>query len=215
MIDLERSKERDRAVEAALPFVAREGWGERALRAGLVDAGFAADDLPFLFPRGATEAVEVWSDLVDRRMVEQVRALPLATMRVRDKVAAAVIARLEEANPNKEAARRALALLALPSNAAAALRVTARTVDSVWRAIGDRSTDFNWYTKRATLAGVYSATLLFWLADDSPNMERTRAFLDRRIESLMLIPHMQKRIDAIRSRIPDPFRLLGRLRHPA
>lgn len=209
---LERSEERDRAIEAALPHVAVDGWTERALHAGLVDAGFAPDDLAFLFPRGPIEAIEVWGDLVDRRMVERVREMPLGTMRVRDKVAAAVMARLAEVEPHKEAARRALAVLALPVNAAAAARITARTVDSVWRAIGDRSSDFNWYTKRATLAAVHGATLLFWLGDDSPGAERTRAFLDRRIDSLMLIPRLQKRIEHVVSRLPDPFRLLGRLR---
>lgn len=215
MSEIERSEERDRAIEAVLPHVAADGWTERALRAGLADAGFAPDDLSFLFPRGPIEAIEVWADLVDRRMVERVRVMPLDTMRVRDKVAAAVMARLAEVEPHKEAARRALALLALPVHAGAAARITARTVDSVWRAIGDRSADFNWYTKRATLAAVYGATLLFWLGDDSPAAERTRAFLDRRIEALMLIPRLQKRIDAVVSRLPDPFRLLGRLRRAA
>ncbi|WP_114374976.1 COQ9 family protein [Elioraea thermophila] len=215
MSEIERSEERDRAIEAALPHVAVDGWTQRALRAGLAEAGFAPEDVSFLFPRGPIEAIEVWSDLVDRRMVERVRQMPLETLRVRDKVAAAVMARLGEVEPHKEAARRALALLALPVHAAAAARITARTVDSVWRAIGDRSADFNWYTKRATLAAVYGATLLFWLGDDSPGAERTRAFLDRRIESLMLIPRLQKRIDAVVSRLPDPFRLLGRLRRAA
>lgn len=215
MSEIERSEERDRAIEAALSHVAVDGWTDRALRAGLAEAGFAPEDVSFLFPRGPIEAIEVWSDLVDRRMVERVRQMPLETMRVRDKVAAAVMVRLGEVEPHKEAARRALALLALPVHAAAAARITARTVDSVWRAIGDRSADFNWYTKRATLAAVYGATLLFWLGDDSPGAERTRAFLDRRIESLMLIPRLQKRIDAVVSRLPDPFRLLGRLRRAA
>ncbi len=212
MGQLERSEERDRAVEAALPHVAVDGWTERALRAGLARSGFAPDDLTLLFPRGPIEAIEVWSDLVDRRMVERVREMPLGSMRVRDKVAAAVMARLAEISPHKEAARRALAVLALPVNAAATTRITARTVDSVWRAIGDRSSDFNWYTKRATLAAVYGATLLFWLGDNSPGAERTRAFLDRRINSLMLIPRLQKQLAGVVSRLPDPFRLLGRLR---
>ncbi|MCS6853464.1 MAG: COQ9 family protein, partial [Elioraea sp.] len=154
MRELERSAERDRAIEAALGIVAAEGWTERALRTGLTKAGLAEDDLARVFPGGTLEAIEVWADLVDRRMTERVRALPLETMRVRDKVAAAVMARLAEVAPHKEAVRRAVALLALPANAPVAARVTARTVDAVWRAIGDRAEDLSWYTKRATLAAV-------------------------------------------------------------
>ncbi|MDW8444237.1 MAG: COQ9 family protein [Acetobacteraceae bacterium] len=215
MRELERSAERDRAIEAALGIVAAEGWTERALRTGLTKAGLAEDDLARVFPGGTLEAIEVWADLVDRRMTERVRALPLETMRVRDKVAAAVMARLAEVAPHKEAVRRAVALLALPANAPVAARVTARTVDAVWRAIGDRAEDLSWYTKRATLAAVYGATLVFWLGDDSPGGERTRAFLDRRIESLMVIPRLRKRILSVVSCLPDPFRLLGRPRQPA
>ncbi|MFQ3623356.1 MAG: COQ9 family protein [Acetobacteraceae bacterium] len=212
---IERSEERDRAVEAALPHVALDGWTASALRAGLSDAGFDQADLPLLFPDGPVEAVEVWGDLADRRMLESLATLDLASMRVRDRVATAVMIRLEQAAAHREAVRRALALLALPQNAAAAARATARTVDAVWRGIGDRSADFSWYTKRATLAAIYGATLLFWLNDESEGAERTRRFLDRRIETLMLIPKLQKRLAGIASRLPDPFRLLGRLRGAA
>ena len=93
--------------------------------------------------------------------------------------AAAAFAR-EEAT-----ARRALALLALPLNAPLGLKLLYRTVDAMWYAAGDTSADFNFYTKRATLAGVYSSTLLFWLNDRSPGDEATWAFLGRRIDNVM------------------------------
>ena len=97
----------------------------------------------------------------------------------------AVIAlRLEQNRPYKEAIRRALAVLALPQNARAAATCTARTVDAIWHAAGDRSADFSWYTKRAILAVIYSATLLYWLRDTSEDDAATLAFLDRRLAGL-------------------------------
>ncbi|TQF83090.1 COQ9 family protein [Elioraea sp. Yellowstone] len=209
---IERSEERDRAVEAALPHVPLDGWTRKALRAGLADAGFDPADLPLLFPGGPVEAIEVWCDLADRRMAEAVGGLDLAAMRVRDRVAAAIRIRLEQNAGAREAAARATALLALPHNAPAAARITARTVDAIWRAIGDRSADFSWYTKRASLAAIYGATMLYWLRDDSEGAEETLRFLDRRIEALMLIPKAQRRLGEIAARLPDPFGLLARLR---
>jgi ubiquinone biosynthesis protein COQ9 len=90
--------------------------------------------------------------------------------------------------------RRALALLSLPFNAGLALKLLYKTVDAMWYAAGDTSTDFNFYTKRATLAGVYSSTLLYWLADRSPGSEATWDFLDRRIDDVMKIEKLKSRV---------------------
>lgn len=209
---IERSTERDRAVAATLPHVALDGWTTKALRAGLADAGLDPADLTLVFPRGPIEAIEVWCDLADRRMAEALGVLDLASMRVRDRVTAAIRLRLEQNAGYREAAARATALLALPHNASAAARITARTVDTIWRAIGDSSADFSWYTKRASLAAIYGATVLYWLRDDSEGAEATLRFLDRRIEAIMLIPKVQRRLGELAARLPDPFGLLGRLR---
>jgi ubiquinone biosynthesis protein COQ9 len=212
MADIERSAERDAAVLATLPHVPLDGWSRRSLRAGLADAGLDPRDLDLIFPAGPVEAIEVWCDLADRRMEEALAADDLAGMKIRARVARAVMARLGAVSGHKDAVGRALALLALPQNAPVGARTAFRTVDTIWRAIGDRSADFSWYTKRASLGAVYGATLLYWLNDDSEDDSRTAEFLDRRIEALMLIPKVQGRLKAITNRLPDPAALLRRLR---
>ena len=157
----------DRILLATLPNVAFDGWTLRSLEAGAVDAGFARADGQRAFPGGALEAIEHFADLGDRRMAEAVASMDLESMRIRDRIAAAVRARIEAAVPYREAARRATSYLAMPQNAGVALKATYRTVDAIWYAIGDRSTDFSFYTKRALLAAVYGSTLLCWLSDDS------------------------------------------------
>jgi ubiquinone biosynthesis protein COQ9 len=212
MAEIERSDERDAAVLAALPHVPLDGWSRRTLRAGLADAGMDPRDLDLVFPRGPVEAIEVWCDLADRRMAEELAREDLAAMKIRARVARAVMGRLASVRGHKEAVGRALALLSLPQNAPAGARTAFRTVDAVWRAIGDRSADFSWYTKRASLGAVYGATLLYWLNDDSDDDARTAAFLDRRIEALMIIPKAQARLRSAAERLPDPLGLLRRLR---
>lgn len=212
MPDIERSAERDAAVLATLPHVPLDGWSRRSLRAGLADSGQDPRDLDLVFPGGPVEAIEVWCDLADRRMEEALAAEDLAGMKIRARVARAVMARLGAVSGHKDAVGRALALLALPQNAPAGARTAFRTVDTIWRAIGDRSSDFSWYTKRASLGAVYGATLLYWLNDDSEDDSRTAEFLDRRIEALMLIPKVQGRLKGLAARLPDPAQLLRRLR---
>jgi ubiquinone biosynthesis protein COQ9 len=178
----ERLPDRDAAIEAMLPNVPFDGWTIRALRSGLAAAGLPADDASILFPGGAADMIAVFCDLADRRMAEAAAAL--TETRLSSRVQAIIVRRLTMNRPHKEAIRRAVAVLALPGNARTAASITARTVDAIWHAAGDRSADFSWYTKRAILTAVYSATLLFWLRDRSDDDTDTRAFLARHMRGI-------------------------------
>jgi ubiquinone biosynthesis protein COQ9 len=184
---IERSDERDRALRAALPHVAALGWTKAALAAGLRDLGLDPVEQEWLFPRGPIEAVEAWCDLADREMEEAARAEDLLALRIPDRIRRVIELRLALNEPHKEAVRRALALQSLPWNVPSAMRTVARTMDAMWAAAGDTSADLSWYTRRATLVGVYGATLAFWLQDDEPGFPATRAFLGRRLADLARI----------------------------
>jgi ubiquinone biosynthesis protein COQ9 len=141
--------------------------------------------------------------------------LGLPAMKVRERIRTAVLTRLDQAEPHREAVRRAAAILAQPQNAARAARTLWRTVDAIWRACGDTSTDYNFYTKRAILAGVYSVTLLVWLSDESEGRATTHAFLDRRIAGIMSFEKTKARVLGLGEGWPSLVRFLGRLRYPA
>jgi ubiquinone biosynthesis protein COQ9 len=201
----ERMPERDAAILGMLPHVPFDGWSKRALRAGVHDAGMPADEADLLFPLGTVDMIETFCDLADRRMEQAAASLPETKLSAR--VRAVISLRLEQNRPYKEAIRRGLAVLALPQNAPAAAACTARTVDAIWHAAGDRSADFSWYTKRAILAAVYSATLLYWLRDASEDGEATLAFLDRRMAAVGRIGRLRSQADALLARVPGPWHL--------
>jgi len=196
---------REALLVATLPHVAFEGWTHGALRAGAAAAGLEAGDVQRAFPGGPIEAIDAFNRLADRKMVEALQAIDLDAIRTRDRIAAALRARLEWATPHKEAVRRALTLLALPFNAPRALGMLHRTVDAAWHAAGDRSTDYNWYTKRGLLAGVYSATVLYWLGDKSEGHADTWTFLDRRIDNVMRIGGAIGRATKALGELRNPF----------
>jgi len=200
----ERSAERDAALSAALDLVATHGWSIASLRAASPDLA----DLDMLFPAGALDLIETYCDLADRQMEADAEAADFTGMGLTKRVRAVVALRLERQRPHREAIRRAVAVLALPGNAGLAARITARTVDSIWHAAGDSSADFSWYTKRAILAAIYSATLLFWLRDFSEDDCATLAFLDRRLQGVGRIGKLRGRMDAALQR-------LGARLHPA
>jgi ubiquinone biosynthesis protein COQ9 len=201
----ERMPERDAAIEAMLPHIPFDGWTKRALKAGIRDAGMPADEADLLFPLGAVDMIETFSDLADRRMEEG--AADLLEARLPARVRAVIALRLQQNRPHKEAIRRALAVLALPRNAKAAAATTARTVDAILHTAGDRSADFSWYTKRAILAGIYGTTLLYWLRDPSEDDAATLEFLDRRLTGLGRVRRIRGRFDSFLDRLPRPGKL--------
>ena len=196
----ERSPERDSAIVAMLKHVPQRGWTMDALRQGLRDTGADPADAELLFPGRVADLIESYIDLADRRMAEEAERRGLGALRTGARVRALVALRLELARPHKEAVRRATAILALPRNARLAARCTARTADAIWHAAGDRAADFNWYTKRALLAGVYGATLLYWLRDASVGDTGTLAFLDRRLADTARIGAWRKRAEGVLAR---------------
>jgi len=167
----------DAIIDRLLPLIPRLGWTPRALAEAAGDAALAES----AFPRGVRDAIAAWSALADRRMAEAAVAEGLEGLKVPARIRRVVAIRLEQAQPHKAALRDALGLLALPWNALLSARLAAATVSAMWYAAGDKSADFSWYTRRATLGAIYGATLAFWLRDPSPDLAKTLEFLDRRL----------------------------------
>jgi ubiquinone biosynthesis protein COQ9 len=196
----ERSAERDAAIDALLPHVPSRAWTRAGLVAALREQGRPPEDARLLFPGGTSDLIETFLDLADRRMEAAAAERNIGALRVPERVRTVIALRLEQQRPHWEAVRRAVAWLMIPGNAALAWRCTARTVDAIWYAAQDRSADFSWYTKRATLTPIYVATLLYWLRDGSGDDAGTLAFLDRRLAGVARIGRLRRRTESVLSR---------------
>ena len=179
-------------LRASMPHVPFDGWCEAALLTGAGDCGHDAEAVRTAFPRGATDAIALHSRLADQSMVDAFLELRERPEKVHLTIRQLVLLRLEIAQPDKDAIRRAVSVLAMPVNAKLSAKLLYETVDSMWRAAGQRDTNFSFYSKRGTLAAVYSATMLAWLADNSINLDKTIGFLDRRLADVAQIPKMTK-----------------------
>lgn len=205
----------DRLLDAALMHVVFDGWSDAALRAAAQDAGVSVDLARVLYPRGGVDMALAYHRRGDEQMRAGLAARDLGALRYRERVALAVRLRLEGAD--REAVRRAAALLSLPHLAPDAARALWATADAIWEALGDTSQDGNWYSKRAILSGVYSATVLYWLGDESDGAQDTWEFLDRRIDGVMRFEQTKAQINAsplLRNTLGLPFRVLESLRKP-
>ncbi|MDP9127639.1 MAG: COQ9 family protein [Pseudomonadota bacterium] len=173
-------------LEGVLAQVPFDGWTDIALTTGARQAGLTQGELDLLLPGGLGDLVALFGAMIDTKMQARIaKTRGFDGLRVREKIAFAVRARLEIMLPYREAVRRLCTWYALPWNWSLGAERLAQTVDVIWRAAGDTATDFNFYTKRALLAGVLKTTVLFWLADESPGCAASWDFLDRRIGEVL------------------------------
>jgi ubiquinone biosynthesis protein COQ9 len=180
---------KDKLILAVLPEVPFSGWTQAALAKAAAEAGMDPTMGERAFPGGPVDAVLHFIDLADRRLAEEAPSA-LEGLRLTARIRWLVRHRLESWSKHREAIRRASVILSLPSNSLRAAKATWATADLMWHLAGDQSVDFSYYTKRASLSAVYSATLLYWMSDESEGYAETWAFLDRRLADVAQIPKM-------------------------
>lgn len=191
-----------------------DGWSDAALVEAARTVGADVDVARLAFKDGAMGKVAAWIETIDAAMAVALPPEVLAEMKIRERIRSLVQFRLDAVLGREEALRRALAILAMPQNAATALKIGWRSADVMWRLAGDTATDWNHYSKRAILASLYAATLAVFVNDESEGRAETRAFLDRRIEGVMRFESFKRQWLQPKGERFSPVRFLGRLRYP-
>ncbi|MDB5676086.1 MAG: RpsU-divergently transcribed [Sphingomonas bacterium] len=192
-----------------------DGWSDAALSLAAQAEGLDVDVARLAFPGGAIDMIDAWLAGVDTAMLAALPPEKLAAMKIREKITALVEARLALLAPQRESLRRALAMLAMPTNLVRAAKLGWRAADLMWHAAGDTATDYNHYSKRTILAGVYGATVTVLLDDESEGHAATSAFLARRIEGIMRFEKTKAQLIGRTSHRPSLSRFISRLRYPA
>ena len=192
-----------------------DGWSDAALVSAATIDGVDADVARLACPGGAMDMIAAWIGSVDLAMAAALPPETLGTMKIRERIRALVQARLGAIAGREEALRRAMAIMAMPQNVVRAGKLGWASADAMWRLAGDTATDYNHYTKRTLLAGIYAATLAVFVDDESEGKADTGAFLDRRIENVMQFEKAKAQLLKPSDERFSVARFLGRLRYPA
>ncbi|MCX8500682.1 MAG: COQ9 family protein [Alphaproteobacteria bacterium] len=195
-----RDEARRRLLAAILLEVPFTGWTPVSLRAAAARLGEAPSLVERLFPAAIPEVLEFWSHLTDAAMTQWLAGEECRGMRTQERAEAAILRRLDELALNREAARLAMQQLSFPhlnGGSGLGLKLVTRTVDELWHGLGDCSTDFNWYSKRLLMAGVYLPAIVYWLSPAAPQREEIAALIQRQMERITDLSRLGK---ALRSR---------------
>ncbi|MBP01583.1 MAG: COQ9 family protein [Rhodospirillaceae bacterium] len=195
----------DRVVLAALQNIPFDGLNMNSVCIGAKAIGCSVDQINILFPNGIRSFISHWSTLADRMLGKEVNCEELMTLRVRDRIALLVQLRLSRWYSNRDAIKSIVGLSYLPPFREESVIHLSKTIDTIWCLAGDKSVDFNFYSKRLLLGGVFSSTLLFWLEDNSQDSKDSWEFLDRRISNIMCIPKIRGKVEGLISKLPKVY----------
>ena len=199
---------REDILDRALSHIVIDGWSWRALDAAAKDLEMDKCTLNRAFPNGPRDLVIYFNETADEMMLKELNRLDIESMPVRKRISTAVKVRLQQNACYQEALRKLLSYLAMPGNVMLGVKCCYRTVDTIWYMAGDVSTDFNYYSKRGLLAGIYTSTIFYWLADQSDLFEDTWTFLDRRISEVLKIPSFHSALSKRLESLPSPIRIM-------
>lgn len=200
-------------LDRALDIAAFDGWTSKTLRAAVSKCDLPKGADALYFPDGPLELISFWADELNAQTQNHLDGLDLASMKIRDKVTAAVLARMEALTGHEAAAKRASARLSLPDALGQGPAQVWAAADIIWRAIGDTSTDANYYSKRTILSGVISSSLMAWLSDSSKDKREGRAFIEARIGNVMQFEKAKWALKKRTENWPNPAELLGLLHY--
>jgi ubiquinone biosynthesis protein COQ9 len=171
-----------RVLDAAVALAPSEGWTRRMAAMAGAACGLSAGETDLLLPHGPEDLAALLSRRHDAKALTALSSLDPAAMKVRERIASAVSARLDAAAADEAAVRRWTGFLALPQHLALGARLAWESADLLWRWAGDTATDENHYSKRVLLSGILTGGLAVRLAS---GREAAQAFVDRRIADVM------------------------------
>ena len=175
----------DKILLRALDDVAFDGWSLEVVENAAAQDGFEADVVRAVFPAGLGDVLAHLSSYADRMMLEKLAVLDKDGLRIRDYIHVAIMTRFEVLEPYKEALRLSLPYWARPFSQLRGGKIIWRSADAIWNWAGDTSDDYNYYTKRTLLSGILISATSVWLDDREPSLQKTRKFVDKRIENVM------------------------------
>ena len=194
----------DQLTDAMLALAPDAGWTRSTLEKAAEKAGLTAGQALLAAPNGVADILEAFGKRAARAAGEALTTPEAATLKVREKVRAGVKGWLAALGAHKAAVKRAAAT---PANLLTGPKGLWAAADAIWAALGDKSTDYNWYTKRMTLSAVLASTLAAWMGtDDEAQVDE---FLDRRIENVMQFEKLKAQAKDAFAKIPDPMDIFG------
>ena len=199
------NKVRNNILDEAKKYVAKYGWNKNLLNKIAEKSKYDSNTITALFPDGYKSLLQLYLDEINLKMTNESKTLNLIRLKVHERIRELFILRLDIMAKEKRIITKTFFHLLLPNNYKFSLINLYKTVDQMWFLAGDNSTDFNYYSKRAILASIYSRTMMHFINND--DLELTINLFNMQLKQVSKIPKIKNSLKSITKITPFLFKL--------
>ena len=163
-------------------------------------------ELIILFPEGYKQMLKLSLDYLNYELENICNQYDFIRIPIHKRIKKIIMTKINFMNKHKEFYKRTFYFLLIPMNYKLLTAYLFKTVNLMWYIAGDNSTDFNFYTKRMILSGVYSSVILHFISND--NLLETEKKLDGNLLKVSKIPVIKEKIQLYKKSLPSFLRLL-------
>lgn len=184
---------KEKILEKFLEIAAIDGWNKESLIKAVESCKIKKEFCDLIFENGLFDLNDFYINSYNQKSLEL--AGNLDGKKIREKITALLFARFQVEKNHKLALQRLINFYLNPKNFLSleigprplfySLKDCFKISDFMWKSINDSSTDFNFYSKRLTLAKIIFRSLFIFVKDNSENQEKTRDFINSEIEKIM------------------------------
>ena len=191
-------KKKIKILELTKKIVSIDGWSENVLEK-LVNKNIDSSELAYYYPNGYKDILKFSLDEINYSLEKIISKTNIINLPLNKRIKKILMTRLEILNKDKKFFNKTFNHLILPQNTKILTKSLYKSVDTMWYLAGDNSTDFNFYTKRLILSGIYVSTLLIFF---NKNIEEAEKNIDRSLKRISKLPKLKERFSFIKENFP-------------
>ena len=178
--------------------VKADGWSRNIIDK-LIEDGVNKSELIIIFKNDYKKLLGYFLEEINQLLELKVKKINIINFPVNIRIKKILLARIQILNDDKIFYKKTFDHLLLPQNIKILKKSLYKSVDTMWYLAGDTSTDFNFYTKRIILGGVYTNAIFTFFNND---IEQAEVNIDKNLKKISRLPKLKERFSFIKDNLP-------------
>ena len=193
-------------LEASKKILMIRSWDEKSLSLISKKTNISANEINLLFPNAFFDLIIFSLDQINIELERKFQTYNILRFPLHLRIKKILMHKFNLMNKNKKFYNKIFFNLLLPSKNQFKLKQLYKSVDIIWYIAADNSTDFNFYTKRMILAGIYIRLMLFFFNNN--DLIKLEELLDKDLKRVLKIPKLKAKFKIVKENIPNIMRVI-------
>ena len=189
----------DKLAKLFIQEVPKFGWSRETLLHCAKKQKLSTPNLALMFPSFEYDVLKHLIAQNNGLVEKNYNSFNNSRLKTRDKIKTIMELKFDSNAYLKDALPEMLKFLLRPGNIFMSIKMLHQNSDFIWKLAGDKSNDFNYYSKRGLLSMVYLATLIYWLNDKSNKGIGTKNFISKSVDGIVDGVSKFKQLNVLRS----------------